>query len=321
MSYFNPNIKEVEQSGININIDNGNNVNEDAGIGIKLISSKMAKIDKIVYSLWTKPNKDKGTILEHAVNWYSPKAHLMSLALSVNKSAEHFKEVELVTDSEGWKVISKLNLPFTSVKTILDDIPEAYYGFWSLGKIYAYAAQDKPFVHLDNDAILWDGLPEWAKEADIFVQNTEDKGWFEHSYLPEINHANKVLRHFPPNWGISKEAYCLGIFGGTDLETIQEYTKEALKFVFHKYNKYGWDSIENKGSYCIVFEQYIMTCIAEHRKVDVTYFDKYLDKQKLESYGYTHIWGAKKDKSIEPLLQKSLLKHYPESLINVLKLF
>jgi len=316
MSYY-----KKTNNDVKINNLHQDSINEDAGIGVNLISKKMAKIDKIVYSLWTKPNKDKGSILEHAVNWYSPEAHLMCLALSVNKSAEHFKEVELITDSEGWEVIKKLNLPFTSVKTILDSIPEKYYDFWSLGKIYAYQAQNKPFIHLDNDAILWDGLPEWAKKADIFVQNTEDKSWFEDAYMPQVNHANKVLNYFPPNWGISKEAYCLGIFGGTDIETIQEYTKEALLFITHKYNKYGWDGIENKGSYCIIFEQYIMTCIAENRKVDVTYFDKYLDKQKLESYGYTHIWGAKKEKGITSLLKKSLKKHYPESLTKINQLF
>ena len=58
----------------------------------------MKKIEKIVYSLWTKPS---GNILENAVNWYSPKSQLLCLALTVLKSKEFFKEIELVTDSEG----------------------------------------------------------------------------------------------------------------------------------------------------------------------------------------------------------------------------
>lgn len=278
----------------------------------------MKKIEKIVYSLWTKPS---GNILENAVNWYSPKSQLLCLALTVLKSKEFFKEIELVTDSEGWKIIKKLNLPFTSFKTILDDIPKEQHGFWALGKIYAYKAQKKPFVHLDNDAILWKGLPEWALNSEVFVQNTEDAGWFTDVYMPEVNRANKILKYFPPNWNITKEAFCTGIFGGTNIEFIQEYCNEALRFINDKKNKSGWESITNKGSYCIIFEQYILACIAQNKKANVTFFDKHLIKENLENLGYTHIWGAKKEAGIEKILEDSLKKHYPEYVEQVNKLF
>ncbi len=291
-------------------------VNEDGGIGI--FENMDRKIEKIVYSLWTKPS---GNILENAVNWYSPKAQLLCLALSVSKSKEHFKEVELVTDSEGWEIIKKLDLPFTSVRTILDDIPEDKYGFWALGKIYAYKAQDKPFVHLDNDAILWDGLPDWAQKSDVFVQNTEDAGWFTDVYMPEVNHANKILKYFPPNWNITKEAFCTGIFGGCDIGFIQDYCNEAIKFLNDSRNEKGWKSVSNKGSYCIVFEQYILACMADVHKKNVTFFDKHLNKQNLEKLGYTHIWGAKKEQAIEKILEESLKKTYPEFVEKVNQLF
>ena len=278
----------------------------------------MKKIEKIVYSLWTKPS---GNILENTVNWYSPKSQLLCLALTVLKSKEFFKEIELVTDSEGWEIIKKLNLPFTSVKTILDDIPKEQHGFWALGKIYAYKAQDKPFVHLDNDAILWKGLPDWALNSEVFVQNTEDEKWFEDVYMPEVNHANQTLKYFPPNWNITKEAFCTGIFGGTNIEFIQEYCNEALRFINDKKNKSGWESITNKGSYCIIFEQYILACIAQNKKANVTFFDKHLIKENLENLGYTHIWGAKKEAGIEKILEDSLKKHYPEYVEQVNKLF
>ena len=278
----------------------------------------MKKIEKIVYSLWTKPS---GNILENAVNWYSPKSQLLCLALTVLKSKEFFKEIELVTDSEGWEIIKKLNLPFTSVKTILDDIPKEQHGFWALGKIYAYKAQDKPFVHLDNDAILWKGIPDWALNSEVFVQNTEDEKWFEDVYMPEVNHAKKILKYFPPNWNITKEAFCTGIFGGTNIEFIQEYCNEALRFINDKKNKSGWESITNKGSYCIIFEQYILACIAQNKKANVTFFDKHLIKENLENLGYTHIWGAKKEAGIEKILEDSLKKHYPEYVEQVNKLF
>lgn len=282
------------------------------------MEEKTAHIDKIVYSLWTKPS---GNILENATNWYSPKAQIACLALSVLISKRFFSEIELITDSEGWEAIEPLGLPFTSVETILDEIPEHQAGFWALGKIYAYKNQKKSFVHLDNDAILWKGLPKWAEKAPLFVQNTEDKNWFKQVYTPEINHANKVLSYFPKHWGTTKEAFCTGIFGGTDIEFIQHYCDEALKFINHKHNHEGWKAIKNKGSYCIVFEQYILACLAECHKKRVVFFDKFLNKQRLRNLGYTHIWGGKKDKAIEATLLKRLQREDPDMLQNVLKLF
>lgn len=258
------------------------------------MKEKTEHIDKIVYSLWTKPS---GNILTDAANWHSPKAQLACLALSVEVSKRFFSEIELVTDSEGWEVLRQLNLPFTSVKTILDEIQEHQNEFWSLGKIYAYRLQDKSFVHLDNDAILWGGLPDWALRAPLFVQNTEDKDWFESAYRSEVNHASKVLDYFPKNWEVTNEAFCAGIFGGTDIGFIQRYCKEALKFLNHKRNAKGWQGIENKGTYCIIFEQYIMACLAQYYNIDTVFFDKYLDRKRLKHLGYTHIWGAKRIKT------------------------
>ncbi|WP_460220382.1 DUF6734 family protein [Psychroserpens sp. MEBiC05023] len=282
------------------------------------METKPQQIDKIVYSLWTKPS---GNILENAVNWHSPKAQLACLALSVLTSQRFFSEIELVTDSEGWDVIKQLNLPFTSVKTILDDIPESQYGFWALGKIHAYKAQDKPFVHLDNDAILWKGLPKWAQDAPIFVQNTEDKRWFESVYRAEINHANKVLNYFPKNWNVAKEAYCTGVFGGTDIDFIQRYCKEALKFINDKRNAKAWKTIDNKGSYCIIFEQYILACLAQYYQIDTVFFDQFLDKKRLRDLGFTHIWGAKADKNLEMVLLRRLHREDPKTFELVAKLF
>ncbi len=267
-------------------------------------------IDKIVYSLWTRPSKKN--LLESVTNWKSPKAHIYCLALSVLRSSEFFDEVELVTDSAGYDILKKIKLPFTSVDLKLDEIDEAHRDFWALGKIYAYKEQEKPFIHLDNDAILWQGLPDWGLNSTLFVQNTEDKDWFKGTYTKEITYCNKVLEYFPKNWNITQEAFCTGIFGGNDVAFIQLYCNEVLKFLHDSKNQEGWKSIANKGSYCVVFEQYILACLAHYHNIDITFFDKHLDQEKLATYGYTHIWGAKKDDAIEEKLGTSLQQHYPE---------
>ena len=277
-------------------------------------------VDKIVYSLWAEPS---GDLLKNARNWNAPQDQLNCLSLSVKKSSEHFSEVELITDTEGWGVIKKLNLPFTSVKTILDKIPKYQHEFWALGKIYAYKEQDKPFIHLDNDAILWKGLPDFAKNAGVFVQHEEpgnDPNW-GHVYQESIDYTLKVMNYLPPKWGEVKTAYNTGIFGGIDIDFIQEYCYESLKFVNDELNEYGWSTITNKGMYCVLFEQYLLACMIEHRNKEVVFFDRFLNDEVLTGYGFTHLWGSKKDPRISGILENSIKNHYPEGFDKVKSLF
>lgn len=289
-----------------------------SGVGIKRIS-ETEKIEKIVYSLWTAPSG--GDILNNAINWTTPRAQLLCLTLSVNIAKKHFKKIELVTDSAGWKIIKQLKLPFTSVKTILDDIPKEKHSFWALGKIYAYQCQDEPFIHLDNDAILWNGLPEWALIAPVLVQNIEDGDWYNQVYAHKVKHLGRELTYFPPMWGEVREAYCTGIFGGTDIQFIKHYCNEVLKFINNDNNKKGWNKEINKGGYCIIFEQYILAILSNAYNKKIVFLDKHLNIKNLEKLGYTHIWGAKKDSKIEGMLEKAMKKHFPKSLTYVNGLF
>lgn len=261
---------------------------------------------KCVYSLWTAPS---GDIRNKALNWVSPKAHLYSWVLSVNTSAKHFKEVELVTDELGKKIlIDELKLPFTSVKVVLDEYIE-YKDFWAFGKIIAYMIQDKPFIHLDADAFLWKGLPEKLKGADVFTQNIEDEDWFKSAYLGEIKHIeNKKNFYKVESWGMANYANCCGIFGGSNISLIKAYTKEVLNFI--KQNKKAFKDITNKGSYCIVFEQYILACVCEILNVEMTYLERNIDKEALAKHSYTHIWGEKKDITLEKTLENIIKKEF-----------
>ena len=266
------------------------------------------RINKLVYSVWTAPSG--GDILKKARNWHSPQAQLYCLALSVLKGAEHFDKVEVVTDTAGAMILKALGLPM-NIKTSLDRLDDKYSDFWALGKIIAYEEQNEPFMHLDFDAVLFDGLPDYAHQADVFVQNIEDKNWFQDAYMGEVRHASKTLEYFPPLWNEVHEAYCMGIFGGHNTEFIKEYCEEAKKFVYDKRNEAGWAKITNHGSYCIVFEQYILALMCAHKGIEVTYFDKFLNKERLEQMGYLHIWGAKKSAHLTERLKKKLISLYP----------
>jgi hypothetical protein len=82
---------------------------------------------KIVQTLWTKPifNNDSSDI-RHRFNggWLSWKYYYFAWALSCLRFREYYKEVELVTDNLGKKIlVDGIGLPYTSVKVELDCLP------------------------------------------------------------------------------------------------------------------------------------------------------------------------------------------------------
>jgi hypothetical protein len=96
-------------------------------------------VERAIYSLWTKPMKG-----EH-VGFNSEQALMESFALSLHYSKKWFKEVHLITDLKGKKLVEKWGLEFDHINTDLENIMDGIYqNHWSLGKIYACKIQ---FIH------------------------------------------------------------------------------------------------------------------------------------------------------------------------------
>lgn len=262
-------------------------------------------IDKAVFSYWG----TSGNMLKSATNWGSPKFHLYSCVLATHKAKEWFSEVELVTDSESAKIFEKLELPITSMNTCLDELSGFSKELWALGKIKAYEIQQKPFVHIDSDAILYLDLPIQFKKAGIFAQNKEDAGWFDHSYRGQYNHLTKNGK-LPESWGSCEYAVCMGIYGVNDMEYNRQYTKEAFDLVINNH-----DLIVETGCaglYCVVFEQYMASAVAERMGKEITYMSDPYDANYLERLGYIHIWGEKKNPKWMANAEKIVKREYPK---------
>lgn len=271
---------------------------------------------KAVYSLWSKPCGD----LRHAAtNWLSPQMHLNSWIISVNKSLELFDKVELVTDDQGYSIlVEQLKLPFTKVSLGLNSLDNYDKDFWALGKIKAYQEQNEPFIHLDDDAILMKHLPNWYYESPIFAQNPEGDEWFTSAYGGEIDHINANFSYKPISWGYANYAPCMGIFGGSDIDLIQFYCDEVFKFM----DNGQWETISNKGSYCIIFEQYLAACCVEYQRKQFTWLTyPSIDKQQMEDMGYIHIWGAKIENKMELALATIAEKEYNDYYTRMKNLF
>ena len=129
---------------------------------------------KAVYSRWTKPSWNP---LKNSLNWHSPKASLLSWVMSVMKTNEYIKDIDVITDEQWAKILDKLWLP-VNITTELESIDEKYNWFRALWKIYAYQKQKGQFIHIDRDSRFNKWIPEQFLNAGIFAQNPESNDWF-----------------------------------------------------------------------------------------------------------------------------------------------
>ena len=179
---------------------------------------------------------------------------LNSWKLSLALAKKNYGEVHLVTDSNGKEFLK--DLPFTSVINILDDIPK-FEKIWILGKIYAYkyACQFGPFLHLDSDFYIWKAFPKAFTNSPIFAQCPDSDLYYEidgnYIFTPQydllkLKNQNNGL--IPEDWdkivfekGLNLCPINMGIFGGTDTNTINEYCNSLLTIIHDPKYKNLWE--------------------------------------------------------------------------------
>jgi len=83
------------------------------------------------------------------------KFFLVMTLLSVLSAKKTFGNIHLVTNERGKKLFEELEFPYDSITTELEG-KKFQHGSYAMGKLYAYVAQDKPFLHIDNDTFLFE---------------------------------------------------------------------------------------------------------------------------------------------------------------------
>lgn len=137
---------------------------------------------RAVWSYWTKPTR-----LEGSDRWLESQYQLMSWALSFETARKHFPSTALITDAPGAQLlVNDLGLEFDAVDTTLEALHDEDANWWILGKLTAYASQDRPFVHIDGDVYLWRPLPQRLLPAPVLGQNPEPFGLSPSYYQPEV---------------------------------------------------------------------------------------------------------------------------------------
>ncbi len=263
-----------------------------------------------VYSFWSKPYLANGKKIHGKV---SQRMFNVCWMLSVYTAKKHFDKVKLVTDTEGYKALVDLDLPFDDISLELDNIPENILPeMWAYGKIVAYEMQNEPFVHIDYDAFIFNPPSEEFLNAGLIVQHKEFFWIINHVYYSNIRKAVK-------DWGFESEfyynnvayGYNCGVFGGNDLEFIKKYVKEAKRLAqfptIEMLNQLGQ---EEKLVFPIAFEQHILSAMCYDIKPSI--YEVAESKERIEELNYLHILGAKVNPLIEKRLENRLLKDFPD---------
>jgi hypothetical protein len=286
-------------------------------------------VQRAVWSFWSRPFQ-----AHHHQMWVSQKHHLLAWILSVQTARQHYPETSLITDDAGAAMlVDGLGLPFDHVSTGLQDLHTADADWWVLGKLYAYRAQEKPFVHLDTDVFLWKRLPKAMEAAPVLAQNTEQFPFVGSWYRPEaFDVAVRATQGWlPPEWSwyVAQrrgEALCCGVFGGNDIGFINHYADSAIRFIEHPLNQTAWELIGFKIGDNILFEQYFLSaCIAYHAHHETSPFygvyayclfgstEDAFNPEKAGATGYTHlIGGAKRDEALAESLEARVARDYPQ---------
>jgi hypothetical protein len=210
-------------------------------------------------------DKNKGGWLERKYNY-------MSMTLSCLQFKKFYPEIALITDKAGYELlINRLELPYTHVEVVLDELDGYDANLWALGKIYAYSIQKEPFIHADGDIYIWEKLNPSFKSSPLIAQNME-KGF---TYYDDTFKAmGEEFEYIPEELGKSKMkngqiiAVNAGLIGGNSLDFFKDYTEKAFDFVNRNH---AYIKKINTAMFNIIFEQFLFHAMAEEKNVNIEY--------------------------------------------------
>ncbi len=279
-----------------------------------------------VMSLWTAPQF--GTSYPTKIDL---KFFLYYWALSARLARKQYGKVQLYVDDLGRELLVDVaGIKFTDVFLELNRVP-VNPRCWAGGKFYTYSMQDKPYLHLDFDVLLWKRLPERMMSAEVVLQNKEYfvDGW---RYYYPVTEFIKNVPWYPSYYSKydylnhSDYAYNVGIIGGTNFRALREYSEDAIAILNNPVNKDAFtDSAflklkTGEARYIVLLlEQYGLSCYLRHHNIPVEtmfsdFFD-FLNKSRKEELGYEHLlsWIKGRDyvrARIEAFMQKNMFRTY-----------
>ncbi|MBR8534681.1 hypothetical protein KDU71_03850 [Carboxylicivirga sediminis] len=204
----------------------------------------------------------------------------------------------------------------------MNEIDNMSVKWWAAGKLLAYSKQDEPFIHLDGDVFLWDYLPDRIMSSPVLAQSPEFFNKYDTSSyyrLLELEELIKFGNGWLPNYWNSYtsnievfEAACCGIFGGNDINSINNYSTTAIKIITE--NKNIWDNWNGNACGNVLVEQFFLILflnVQGNKNIEYL-FDKTKNPFSPNSSNttYTHlIANSKNNIQVQRLVEKFILNH------------
>ena len=221
--------------------------------------------------------------------WYNKRLFVYGSVLSALLLERHYPgDTVFITDRFGKELfVDKLNLNFGEVIVELDELNDLNETFWALGKIYAYARMRESFLHFDQDFFLPQPLQARLMEAPLVAYTSEFSAVKQANiYIPNLTNflntfpvLNSKVRSFCE---ISpKVAYNAGVMGGHSIDIFRELWDLCLEVV-----KDNFDVINRSEShyYNVIVEQFLFTCLARERNIEVACVEKEEHVMKVAKY-------------------------------------
>lgn len=278
---------------------------------------------KIIQSFWS-GNKT----VDDSFGWISPKYHWISWILSSHQLIKHHSQLELYTDSKGYEIlIEKLNLPYTKVHVVLDELNKYHPDLWAVSKIKTYELQNEAFLHVDGDVFVWESLAKKFKNSKLCAQNLEISSVY---YKKMWEGIEPHLKYLPPEFynniiGTDNYSCNMGIVGGNDIDFFKNYAQRSFDFV--NKNKSIWDKI-NSFNFNIFFEQVLFYQLTQQSSMTIDFIfneapmdNQYIgfaDFDKIPDKTYLHLLGDfKKNLKICENMEVYAMKYYPETYLKL----
>ena len=273
---------------------------------------------KIIQSFWTGQQESTRSTF----GWQSPEHHWLGWILSANQLSKYY-DVELYTDELGYKyLIDILQLPYSKVHVVLDELNHYQNNLWALPKIKAYQLQKEPFLHVDGDVFIWEPFPEELLKQRLITQNLEVTTQY---YQSMWNLISPNLSYLPDEmlpYANGEEQYAcnMGVIGGCNVEFFEKYTQKAFEFVDRNAESIPEDKMMN---FNVFFEQVLFYLMAKQNDIQPSFLINEVSIDNgYKGFGdfnrvpyektYLHLLGHyKRDHKVCMMLKDYVLKYYP----------
>ena len=267
--------------------------------------------------------------------WAAPEYHLISWALSCLQLHKLYGNITLYANSPAAHLlIDTLQLPYTGVNLAHDKLTLIHPDLWALPKIYTYALQEQPFLHIDGDVFLFKPLNSDLLNGALIAQNVEVAT--EDIYIPAQREMIQYCTFFPPcvkkdfESGIPFQACNAGIMGGNNISFFRDYTDLAFEYIHQNANNLEY---VNLNMFNVFFEQHLFYALAKERGIYVNVvFDEIIKNNGYKNMGdfhdvpfnrsYLHLLGHfKRDEYTCIQMAAKLKELYPDYYERIVALF